>query len=105
MNMAEGSPIEWNIGLSEAEKNDLEEMIDQFQKERSGTRAIADFDTVQQQIDTINQRLANLSNMFLNLDRRIKPLYETIRLTYQKSEILNQRINALIDSIRMGEPL
>ena len=43
--------------------------------------------------------------MFLNLDRRIKPLYETIRLTYQKSEILNQRINALIDSIRMGEPL
>ena len=32
MNMAEGSPIEWNIGLSEEEKNDLEEMIDQFQK-------------------------------------------------------------------------
>ena len=60
---------------------------------------------VQQQIDVINERLENLTNLFLTLDRRIKPLYETIRLTYEKSEVLNQRINALIDSIRMGEPL
>ena len=103
--MAESSPFELNIGLSEEEKNDLEEMIGQFQKERTRIQPAADFETIQKQIDTINQRLANLSNMFLNLDRRIKPLYETIRLTYQKSEVLNQRINALIDSIRMGEPL
>ena len=103
--MAECSPFGCNIGLSDEEKNDLEEMIGEFQKERSESRPTGDLETIQQQIDTINQRLANLSNMFLNLDRRIKPLYETIRLTYQKSEILNQRINTLIDSIRMGEPL
>jgi hypothetical protein len=103
--MADCPPFELNIGLSEEEKDDLEEMIGQFQKGRCGTRPPDDFETIQAQIDAINQRLANLSNMFLNLDRRIKPLYETIRLTYQKSEILNQRINTLIDSIRMGERL
>ena len=103
--MAENPPLEFNIVLSDEEKNDLEEMIGNFQKERSSAQPVADFETIQQQIDTINQRLANLSNMFLNIDRRIQPLYETIRLTYQKSEVLNQRINTLIDSIRMGEPL
>jgi chromosome segregation ATPase len=102
--MAVDAPFGLNIGLSE-EKSDLEEMIGQFQEERSRTSRPADLETMQQQIDTINQRLASLSNLFLNLDRRIKPLYETIRLTYQKSEVLNQRINTLIDSIRMGEPL
>jgi len=103
--MAVDAPFGLNIGLSEEEKSDLEEMIGQFQEERSRTSRPADLETMQQQIDTINQRLASLSNLFLNLDRRIKPLYETIRLTYQKSEVLNQRINTLIDSIRMGEPL
>ena len=60
---------------------------------------------IQKQIDTINKRLAYLTNMFLTLDRRIQPLYEITRLNYQKSEILNQRINILIESMRTGESL
>ncbi len=97
--------FELNIGLPVEEKNDLERMIGEFQKERSQAEPSDDMAAIQKQIDTINQRLAYLTNMFLTLDRRIQPLYETIRLTYRKSEILNQRINTLIDSIRMGEPL
>jgi hypothetical protein len=103
--MSEGHPLELTVGLSEEEKNDLEEMIGQFQRERSHVRSANDLESIQKQIDSINQRMADLSSLFLTLDRRIKPLYETIRLTYQKSEVLNQRINALIDSIRTGEPL
>ena len=97
--------FEFNVGLSDEEKNDLERMIGDFQKERAQAVPSHDLAAIQKQIDTMNQRLAYLTNMFLTLDRRIQPLYETIRLTYRKSEILNQRINTLIDSIRMGEPL
>ena len=103
--MTENAPLDLNIGLSEEEKRDLEQMICQFQEKRSESRPETDLESIQQQIDTINQRLADLSNLFLKLDRRIKPLYETLRLTYQKSEVLNQRINTLIESLRMGEPL
>ncbi len=100
-----GQPnFEFNLGLSAEEKNDLEQMIVEFQEERLLTERPNDLAALQQQIDTINQRLAYVTNMFLALDRRIQPLYETIRLTYQKSELLNQRINTLIESIRMGDP-
>lgn len=102
--MTDTNMLDIDIGLSEAEKSDLEEMIGQFQKEREKGEPQLTVENLQHQIDVINERMANLSNLFLNLDRRIKPLYETIRLTYQKSEVLNQRINTLIDSIRMGEP-
>jgi hypothetical protein len=97
--------LDFNVGLSEDEKRDLERLIGEFQEKRGQADPANDIDALQRQIDTLNQRLAYLGKMFLTLDRRIQPLYETIRLTYQKSEILNQRINTLIESIRTGEPL
>lgn len=103
--MTDRPNLELNAGLSDEEKHDLEQMILDFQKERAADDLPHDAISFQQQIDTISERLAYLTQMFLTLDRQIKPLYETIRLTYQKSEILNQRINTLINSIRTGEPL
>lgn len=103
--MGNQTNLEFNIGLSEEEKNDLERMIGEFQQERNSVLPTIDLSAIQQQIETMNKRLAYLTNMFLALDRRMKPLYETIRLTVEKSEILNQRINTLIESIRTGEPL
>jgi hypothetical protein len=94
-----------NIGLSEDEKRDLETMIGKFQMERTVADPTMDMATVQKQIETINKRMEYLSNMFLTIDRRLKPLYEIIRMTFEKSELLNQRINALIESIRTGDPL
>ena len=94
-----------NIGLSEEEKRDLESMIGEFQKERTVADPVTDLATVQKQIAAINQRMAYLTGLFLTIDRRLKPLYETIRLTFEKSELLNQRINALIESMRTGDPL
>ncbi len=94
-----------NIGLCEQEKRDLENLINEFQSERSQHMPLDGIAEIQKQIDIINKRLAYLTNMFLTLDRRIKPLYEITRLNYQKSEILNQRISILIDSIRTGESL
>jgi uncharacterized coiled-coil DUF342 family protein len=94
-----------NIGLSEEEKRDLETMIGEFQTERTASDPMVDMVAVQKQIEAINKRMEYLSNMFLTIDRRLKPLYEIIRMTFEKSELLNQRINALIESIRTGEPL
>lgn len=94
-----------NIGLSEEEKRDLETMISEFQTERTASDPVMDMASVQKQIEAINKRMEYLTNMFLTIDRRLKPLYEIIRLTFEKSELLNQRINALIDSIRTGDPL
>ena len=93
--------FELNMGLSEEEKHDLERMIGEFQKKRPVV--VPDLSAIQSQIDAINKRMAYLTTMFLTIDRRMKPLYEIIRLSLEKSEILNQRINAIIDSIRSGE--
>ena len=97
--------FEFNIGLSEEEKRDLEKMIGEFQTDRHLDPASADTASIQKQIDAINKRLAYLTSMFLTIDRRMKPLYETVRLTFHKSELINQRIDAIIDSLRSGEPL
>jgi hypothetical protein len=101
-----GDPtLNLNMGLSEQEKRDLEHMISEFQSERTQRIPLDGIAEIRKQIDTINKRLAYLTNMFLTLDRRIKPLYEITRLNYQKSEILNQRISILIESIHAGESL
>ena len=94
-----------NIGLSEEEKTDLEQMIGEFQQNRSHKEGEPDLVDLQNQIDALSKRLAYLTSMFLSIDRRMQPLYATVRLTYQKSEILNQRIYAIIDSLRSGEAL
>jgi len=94
-----------NIGLSEEEKKDLEQMIGEFQQNRSHKEGEPDLVDLQNQVDALSKRLAHLTSMFLSIDRRMQPLYATIRLTYQKSEILNQRIHAIIDSLRSGEAL
>jgi uncharacterized coiled-coil protein SlyX len=103
--MTSDPTLNLNMGLSEQEKCDLEHLINEFQCERSQNRPPDGITEIQKQIDTINKRLAYLTNMFLTLDSRIKPLYEITRLNYQKSEILNQRISILIESIRTGESL
>lgn len=94
-----------NIGLSEEEKKDLEQMIGEFQQNRTPKEGEPDLVDLQNQIDALSKRLAYLTSMFLSIDRRMQPLYATVRLTYQKSEILNQRIHAIIDSLRSGEAL
>lgn len=103
--MSNRTDFEFTIGLSDEEKRDLEKMIGDFQKEKTINPQQTDLASIQKQIEVINRRLAYLTTMFLNIDRRMKPLFETVRLTFEKSEILNQRINAIINSLRSGGSL
>lgn len=91
------------MGLSEEERHDLEKMIGEFRQDRPN--AAPDMVSIQKQIEALNKRMAYLTNMFLIIDRRMKPLYEIMRLTFEKSEILNERINAIIEALQTGEPL
>ncbi|MBI5896611.1 MAG: hypothetical protein HZB24_11620 [Desulfobacterales bacterium] len=84
--------------LSGEEQNDLTKMIGEFQQTQ--TTKEQDVAALQQQVETLNQRLAYLTAMFLTIDRRLKPLYEILQLTLEKGDVLDQRINTIIDSLR-----
>ena len=89
--------------LSGEERDDLSQMIGAFQQTR--TTKEPDLGDLQQQVEALNQRLAYLTAMFLTIDRRLKPLYEILQLTLEKGDVLDQRINTIIDSLRSGKPL
>ena len=95
-------PVAFSMGLSDEEKHDLEEMIEEFQHTKATSEQ--DLTALQQQIETLNQRMAYLTAMFLTIDRRMKPLYEIVHLALQKVEILNERIDTIIDSMRPRKP-
>ena len=108
VDMTNQNNIDFNFGLSDREKNDLESLIVEFQNERdqrNQCKSIESMSELQSQINMINNRLAYLTDILLKMDRRITPMYEAIRLNYQKSEILDQRIRILIKSIHPGELL
>ena len=90
---------ELNVGLSEEEKEDLEKLIKEFKSEQPVSISDITLEDVQGQIRSMGERLAQLSEMLLQSDTRLKSLYTILRLSYQKSEDMNERIDAIIKSI------
>ena len=93
------------IGLTEAEKNDLEKMIAEFRCQSSPDLEANERESFQDQIDRINRKLAELTEMVLRIDRRLDPLVDVIRLSHQKSDLLNRRLDAVIDAMKKGRQL
>ena len=93
------------IGLSEAEKNDLEKLIGEFRRQGNPDPITEDRESFQDQLDHINRKLAELTEMFLRIDRRLEPLVEAVRLSHQKSDLLNRRLDAVIDALKKGRLL
>ena len=91
-----------DTGLSEAEKNDLEKMIGEFRRDRSPDAPGEAREPIQVQMDRFTRRLADLSEWVLATDRRIAALTEVMRLSHQKSELLNQRLDAVISALKKG---
>jgi prophage DNA circulation protein len=92
----------FTVGLSEAEKDDLEKMLGEFRREPPMDVASAEEASVQSQLDRITRRLADLTEKVLHLDRQMAPLMEIIRLSHQKSELLSQRLDAVIAALKKG---
>jgi len=95
----------FTVGLSEAEKNDLEKMIGEFRRHRPNDASMETGEPIQGQLDSLTRRLADLTEMVLTTDRRIATLMEVIRLSHQKSELLNQRLDAVIAALKKGQIL
>jgi len=93
------------VGLSEAEKDDLEKMIGEFRRQSDPVAQTDEREPLQDQLDRINRKLADLTEMFLNLDRKMEPMAEVIRLSHQKSELLSHRLDAVIDALKKGRLL
>jgi len=88
------------IGLSDEEKDDLEKMIKAFRKEQLDEPPVSAIKDVLKQIQLTKANLAQFGDMLLKFDEKIKSFYEIICLCYKKDEILNQRIDAIVEIIK-----
>jgi len=91
---------EITVGLSDAEKDDLEEMIKAFRKKQSAAPETLASEDVQQQILSISENLAHYGDILLKFDSKLKLLYGILRLSDQKNRIMNQRIDAVIELLK-----
>ena len=91
---------EITIGLSDAEKDDLEEMIKAFRNKQSAAPEHLAPEDVQKQIFSISENLAQYGDILLKFDTKLKLLYGILRLSDQKNRIMNQRIDAVIEVLK-----
>lgn len=99
-NMTEEAQTEIIIGLSEEEKEDLEELIKTIKEDQSLELSSSTNEDVQKQIQSMGANLAHLGDMLLKIDDKMKSFYEIIRLSCKKDKMLNKRIDAIIEIMR-----
>ena len=99
-NMTEKALEEITVGLSDAEKNDLEEMIKAFRKKQSATPETLASEDVQKEILSTSENLAQYGDIMLKFDTKLKLLYGILRLSEQKNRIMNQRIDAVLELLK-----
>ena len=98
--MTEESQTEIIIGLSEEEKEDLEELIKTIKEDPSLELRSSTNEDVQKQLQSMGANLAHLGDMLLKIDDKMKSFYEIICLSCKKDEMLNKRIDAIIEIMR-----
>ncbi len=99
-NMAEEAQTEIVIGLSDEEKEDLEKMIKTFREEQSVEPSSSAIEDVQKQIRSMSANRVQFGDMLLKFDAKMKSFYKIIRLSCKKDEMLNQRIDAIIEIMK-----
>ena len=88
-----------DFSLSDEEKNDLDQMIKDFNRERSALLESSDDEDSEAQLQGIKDRFDQLGDVILKMNDRVDSLYEIMRLMHQKSEILNARIDDIRDAL------
>ena len=85
---------EIDFSLSDGEKDDLDQMIKDFNRERSTLLESPDDEN---QLKVMKDRFEQLGDVILKINDRVDSLYEIMRLMHQKSEMLNARIDEIRD--------
>jgi hypothetical protein len=88
-----------DFSLSDEEKNDLDQMIKDFNRERSALLESSDDEDSEAQLQSIKDRFDQLGDVIIKMNDRVDSLYEIMRLMHQKSEILNARIDDIRDAL------
>jgi hypothetical protein len=99
-NMTEKALEDITIGLSDAEKNDLEEMIKAFRKKQSDEPETMASENAQKQILSMSENFAQYGDILLKFDTKLKLLYGILRLSDQKNQMMSQRIDAIIELLK-----
>jgi len=86
--------------ISAAEKDDLEKMIGAFRRQRQQAPEPGPKASFQDQLDGIQKKLADVTDMISCIDRRMESLAEFLRLSQQKTELLNRRLDAVIEALK-----
>ena len=87
---------EIDFSLSDEEKDDLDQMIKDFNRKRS---TLLEGPDDENQLKIMKDRFDQLGDVILKMNARVDSLYEIIRLMHQKSEILNARIDEIRDAL------
>ncbi len=87
---------EIDFSLSDEEKDDLDQMIKDFNRERSTLLESPDHED---QLKVMKDRFEQLGDVILKINDRVDSLYEIMRLMHQKSEILNARIDEIKEAL------
>jgi hypothetical protein len=88
-----------DFSLSDEEKNDLDQMIKDFNRERSTLLEGSDEEDSKAQLQGLKDRFDQLGDVIQKMNNRVDSLYEIMRLMHQKSEILNARIDDIRDAL------
>jgi hypothetical protein len=87
---------EIDFSLSDEEKDDLDQMIKDFNRERSALLKSPDNEN---QLKVMKDRFEQLGDVILKINDRVDSLYEIMRLMHQKSEMLNARIDEIREAL------
>jgi len=93
----------FSMEISAAEKDDLEKMIGAFRRHHPPALEASPKEPFQGQLDRIEQKLADLTDMILHINRRMEPLAKVVRLSQQKTELLNRRLDAVIEALKQKD--
>ena len=87
--MSEETNGDLSLGLSPEEKADLEELI--VASRSDSAKQLTD-KQVLLEMDVLKGRVGHLAGRLLELDKRLDRLFEIVRLSHEKSELLCSRI-------------
>jgi hypothetical protein len=91
---------EITVGLSDAEKNDLEKMIKAFREKQPSAPETSVQDNDHKQMLSMGETLAHFGDVLLKFDTKIKLLRGILSLSDKKNRIMNQRIDAVIELLK-----
>ena len=79
----------FGLGLSEAEKDDLESLM-RAVREESAVPGVRSHDELDGRWRELNLRVGRLAAVVLQMDEKVKVLQEIARLSHQKSELMER---------------